>query len=286
MIRSTHTAARAAYLSGTIAAAVVLMTACSGGGGAGGGGGSGVPTPESIQDAGVLRVATLTGDAPWSSVGAGGEQEGFDVDLATALADELGVDVEFTTVDGPGRVASLQSKQVDVTIGEFSNTPERDEVVDFSNDYVWNPGQYMVMADSGIDTVDDLNSPDKVACIQQGGTASDLVPADLPEIGTIDLPGTDDCLEAIKSGQADTMTQTPFYYLPLMEKSPDTYKILDHVYGTNHIAVGMQDGSDELKDYVNDFLKSYSDAGTLDSTFEEWFGFEIPAEAQPDWLAE
>lgn len=286
MIRRKHAVIRATCISSTIAAALVLVTGCSGGGGDGGGGGGGAPTPESIQEAGVIRVATLTGDAPWSSVGADGEQEGFDVDLATALADELGVEVEFTTVDGPGRVASLQSKKVDVTIGEFSNTPERDEVVDFSNDYVWNPGQYMVMADSGIESADDLNSSDMVACIQQGGTATDLVPADLPEISTIDLPGTDDCLEAIKSGQADTMTQTPFYYLPLMEKTPDTYKILDQVYGTNHIAVGMQEGSDELGEYVNEFLKSYYDAGTLESTFEEWFGFAIPAEAQPDWLSE
>lgn len=281
MFGSKRANLRAISVSGAAVAAVALLAGCSGGGG-----GGGVPTPESIQDAGVLRVATLTGDAPWSSVGADGDQEGFDVDLATAMADDLGVDVEFTTVDGPGRVASLQSKKVDVTIGEFSNTPERDEVVDFSKDYVWNPGQYMVMADSGIDTREDLNSPDRVACIQQGGTASDLVPADLPEIDTMDLPGTDDCLEAIKSGQADTMTQTPFYYLPLIQKEPDTYKILDGTYGTNHIAVGMQNGSDELAEYVNGFLKDYAASGALDSTFEEWFGFALPDEARPDWLTE
>ncbi|WP_166791813.1 substrate-binding periplasmic protein [Cryobacterium frigoriphilum] len=240
-----------------------------------------MPTVESIQDAGVLRVATLTGDAPWVSVGADGDQEGFDVDLAHALAEKLGVEVEFTTVDGPGRVASLQSKKVDLTIGEFSTTPERDEVIDFSNDYILNPGQYMVVADSGIQTSEDLNDESMVACIQQGGTSTDLVPADIPNVGTLFLPSTDDCLEALKSGQAHAMTQNPFYYLPLMDKDPGAFKILDGTFGTNHIAVGLQEGSTELAAFVNDFLVEYQKAGKIDATFEKWFGFEMPTEARP-----
>ncbi|WP_167132180.1 substrate-binding periplasmic protein [Paramicrobacterium chengjingii] len=281
MLRSNRSVFRRVGLSVAAVSALALLAGCSGGGGSG----SGAPTVESIKDAGVLRVATLTDDAPWVSVGANGKQEGFDVELAHALADDLGVKVKFTTVDGPGRVASLQSKKVDLTIGEFSNTPERDEVIDFSEDYVLNPGQYMVLADSGIETKEDLNDASKVACIQQGGTSTDLVPADLPDVDTLFLPGTDDCLEALNSGQADAMTQTPFYYLPLMEKSPDKYKILEGPsFGTNHIAVGLQSGSTELAKYVNSFLKEYYESGKLESSFDQWFGFEMPADALPEWF--
>lgn len=246
---------------------------------------SDVPTVESIQEAGVLRVATLTADAPWTSIGSSGDQEGFDVDLAQALADKLGVEVEFTTVDGPGRIASLQSKKVDLTIGEFSTTPEREKVIDFSIDYVLNPGAYLVLADSGIETKEDLNDASMKACIQQGGTATDLVPADIPNVGTLFLPGTDDCLEALKSGQADAITQTTFFYLPQMDKDPGKFKILDGTYGNNHLAVGLQKGSTELADYVNEFLKEYQAAGELESSFNKWFGFELPASAQPDWFS-
>lgn len=263
------------------ACAALVLSACSSGGGAAA---SGVPTVQSIQDAGVLRVATLTGDAPWTSIGTSGEQEGFDVDLAHALAEKLGVEVEFTTVDGPGRVAALQSKKADLSIGEFSNTEERDEVVDFSIDYVWNPGMYLVREDSGINSREDLNDASKTACIGQGGTAADLVPADLPEVGTLLLPGPDDCLEALKSGQADAITQTPFYYLPIMEKNPGEFKILDGVFGTNHIAVGLQEGSTELKEYVSEFLEEYQGSGALEESFTEWFGYEMPADARPDWF--
>ncbi|UNK70455.1 transporter substrate-binding domain-containing protein [Microbacterium sp. H1-D42] len=282
MTNTQPTIRRAAgVIIASVCAAVVLSACSSGGGGAGA---SGVPTVKSIQDSGVLRVATLTGDAPWTSIGTSGEQEGFDVDLAHALAEKLGVKVEFTTVDGPGRVAALQSKKADVSIGEFSNTPERDEVVDFSTDYVWNPGMYLVREDSGINSREDLNDPSKTACIGQGGTSTDLVPADLPEVGTLFLPGPDDCLEALKSGQADAITQTPFYYMPLIEKNPGEFKILDGVFGTNHIAVGMQEGSTDLKEFVNDFLKEYQGAGTLEDSFTEWFGYEMPADARPDWF--
>ncbi len=278
MYNKNRSFARRAGISLVAVSALALLSGCAAGGD------SGAPTPESIQKAGVLRVATLTGDAPWTSVGANGTEEGFDVDIAKALGDSLGVKVEFTPVDGPGRVASLQSKKVDVTIGEFSNTEERAKVVDFSIDYVWNPGQYMVREDSGINTTEDLDSASRVACIQQGGTATDRVPEHLPNVGTLFLPNTDDCVEALKSGQADAMTQTPFYYLPLMEKNPGVFKILDGTYGINHISVGLQKGSTELTDYVNEFLKEYQAEGTLEASFEEWFGFELPAEARPDWF--
>ncbi len=278
MFNRNRVVTRKLGVSALAISALALLAGCASGGGAS------VPTVESIQEAGVLRVATLTGDAPWTSVGSSGKQEGFDVDLATALADSLGVDVEFTTVDGPGRVASLQSKKVDVTIGEFSYTEERDEVIDFSNAYVLNPGQYMVLADSGINSNEDLNDASRTACIQQGGTSSELVPADIPNVSTLFLPSTDDCLEAVKSGQADAMTQNPFYYLPLMDKNPGKFKILDGTFGTNHISVGLQEGSTELADYVNDFLIEYHESGKLESTFEQWFGFEMPVEARPTWF--
>lgn len=281
MYKKNHSKAHRVLVAVAAVFTLTLSAGCSSGGAAGG---SGTPTVQSIKDAGVLRVATLTGDAPWTTLGSSGKQEGFDVDMAHALAETLGVKVEFTTVDGPGRIAALQSKKVDVTIGEFSKTAERDAVIDFSNDYVLNPGQYMVRADSGIEAREDLNNKSKVACIGQGGTSVKLVPADLPEVGTLLLPGPDDCLEALKSGQADSMTQTPFYYLPLMDKNPGKFKILDGVYGTNHISVGVQDGSTELIDYVNKFLAEYQSSGELETSFEQWFGFEMPADARPDWF--
>jgi len=282
MFNKNRSVARRVGMSLAAVSALALLAGCAAGGS--GGGGSDAPTAESIQEAGVLRVATLSGDAPWTSVGASGVEEGFDVDLALALGESLGVKVEFTPVDGPGRVASLQSKKVDVTIGEFSNTEERAKVVDFSTNYVWNPGQYMVRTDSGIDTTDDLDDASRVACIQQGGTATDLVPAHLPNVGTLSLPNTDDCVEALKSGQADAMTQTPFYYLPLMDKNPGMFKIIDGTYGTNHISVGLQKGSTELTEYVNNFLVEYQADGTLESSFEQWFGYEMPKAARPDWF--
>lgn len=269
---------RAATLTVALGSALALLAGCSGGGSSG-------PSPDSIKDAGVLRVATLGNNAPWSNLAASGDHAGFDIELARAIAEDLGVDVEFSSVDGPGRVAALQSNQADVTIGEFSHTDERDEVIDFSKNYVWNPGQYMVRADSGIDTVDDLNDPSNTVCIQQGGTATQLVPAHIADVNTLFLPSVDDCFEALKSGQADAMSETRFTYISRMDREPGVFKVLDGSYGTNRISVGVQDGATELQEYINDFLTTYQGDGRLEASFQSNFGIEMPAEARPDWFA-
>lgn len=241
---------------------------------------------ENLQDSDVLRVATLGNNAPWSNTDSDGEQVGFDVDLARALADQLGVDIEFTTVDGPGRVAALQSNQADLTIGEFASTPERAEVVSFSQEYVLNPAQFMVRADSGIESSEDLDDPSNVVCVQQGGTSTDLVPEYIPDVDLLFLPSVNDCLEAVTSGQADAMSETAFTYIPLMEREPDTFEILEGSFGTNYISIGYQQGSDDLGAYLDGFLEDYQGDGRLEESFEDYFGLEMPEEARPDWFTD
>src|SRR6476659_9466773 len=89
-----------------------------------------------IQSRGTLRIATVAGNPPYSSVGTDGQPTGYDVDIGKALAGALGVTAEFTIVDVPGRIAALQTGRADVTIANFTATTQRSTAVAFSRPYV------------------------------------------------------------------------------------------------------------------------------------------------------
>src|SRR3954447_23360163 len=69
-----------------------------------------------IMHRGTLRVAIVGGNAPYSSINPSGEPEGYDVEIAKALAASLKLKPEFSVVDSPGRITALQTGKADVAI--------------------------------------------------------------------------------------------------------------------------------------------------------------------------
>ena len=74
---------------------------------------------QQIVSRGTLRIAVLPSLPPYSKVTPGGEPEGYDIDIAKRLAEALKVKPEFVVTDIPGRVTSLQTRKVDVTVADF-----------------------------------------------------------------------------------------------------------------------------------------------------------------------
>jgi polar amino acid transport system substrate-binding protein len=118
-------------------------------------GGNGDPSSEeatgllaSVQDAGVLRVSTDPAYPPQSSVTKSGEYEGFDIDVATEIAERLGVEVEWETPSWDVITAGNWAGRWDVSVGSMTVTPERAEVLEFTPAYYFTPAAVAVHADN------------------------------------------------------------------------------------------------------------------------------------------
>ena len=183
-----------------------------------------------ICDEGVIRVSTDPAYPPQSSLNPEtNEYEGFDIDVATAIADKLGVEIEWETPNWEAITAGNWQDRWDMSVGSMTVTEERTEVLDFSPAYYYTPASIAVQEDSDVTTVDQLNGQTIGVC---AGCTYDFFLQ-----GTLDIPGytfespidvdikgydTDStAIQALVSGQVDgTMSATPTLEAAIKKGAP------------------------------------------------------------------
>ncbi|HEX2050865.1 MAG TPA: transporter substrate-binding domain-containing protein [Actinomycetota bacterium] len=147
---------------GALVAAALLAAAC-GGGGEGSGGGGGGSSPQSgeasgmladVLDRGVLRVSTDPAYPPQSFLNEEGDMEGFDIDVATEIANRLGVDIAWETPAWDTIIAGNWQGRWDISVGSMTVTPEREDVLHFTPAYYYTPAAVAVHRDNT--TITDL----------------------------------------------------------------------------------------------------------------------------------
>ncbi|MGB3354893.1 MAG: ABC transporter permease subunit [Mycobacterium sp.] len=136
-------------LLAVVALLAVLLTAC-------GSAANNVDDP--VQSAGVLRVGTEGVYAPFSYHDpATGQLTGYDVDVARAVAEKLGVNVEFVETPWDSIFAALEANRFDVVANQVTITPERQQLYDLSDPYAIGEGVIVTRADDdSITSLDDL----------------------------------------------------------------------------------------------------------------------------------
>jgi len=140
---------------------------------------------ETVMDRGTLIVSTDPNYAPQSFLNPQGEFEGFDIDVATAIADGLGVDIQFETPDWDAITAGSWSERWDISVGSMTITTPRKDILSFSQPYYYTPAYLAASERSGV-------------------TALDQLPFTIPDAVEPTTLTTDaNCIEAIQSGRTE-----------------------------------------------------------------------------------
>ena len=143
---------------------------------------------QAVIDRGVLRVGVKNAvegfgfEDPLT-----GDYSGLEIDLAKALADKLGVDVEFTAVTAATRTELLDSGDIDCVLATFTITDERKESWDFTTPYYTDYVSVLVEDASGITNLEGLT--DKTVGVSSGSTSAKALTKAMIEAGLVD--GTD-----------------------------------------------------------------------------------------------
>jgi polar amino acid transport system substrate-binding protein len=174
-----------------LAAGALFATACAEeqptGGGGGGGGGQEEPNDllASIQERGTLRVATDPQYPPQSAFNEEtGEWEGFDIDVATEIAERMGVEIEFVTPGWEQIIAGGWQDRWDVSVGSMTVTPERDEVLHFMTPYYYTPAAVAVREEDAASMTDVATDFDGASIGLCGGCTYEFYLD-----GTLEIPG-------------------------------------------------------------------------------------------------
>ena len=142
---------------------------------------------DKIKAAGKVIVGTEAQYAPYEFKDLNADFAGCDMFLAQKIADKLGVKLEIVDMAFDGIIPAAQAGQVDLGIAAFTNTPERAEVIDFSDIYEVSL-QYLVVA---TENVDKYNNKEALAGLkigaQKGTIQSNLVKSAFPDSELFEL---------------------------------------------------------------------------------------------------
>ena len=227
---------------------------------------------------GKLTMSTNASFPPYEMVADDGSFEGIDVEVAGAIAEKLGLELQ---VDDMGFDAALQAAQTgksDMVMAGVTITEERQAVMDFSNSYANGVQVVIVKEDSPIQTVDDLANANMIGC--QMGTTGYIYCSDTVEnggFGEDHVTPYDDgaaAVQALMNGQVDAVVIDNMPAQSYVAANPGL-KILDGEFTNEDYAIGVAKGNTALLDAINGALKELIDDGTVQSIIDKY----IPAEA-------
>lgn len=207
---ATHARKKPFLRLATAAVAMVAalgMAACSGGAASSSsssGAQVGDRTPEQIQEAGEIVIGIFSDKAPFGYIDADGKPAGYDVVYGDRIAADLGVTAKYVPVDAAARTEVLASNKVDITLANFTVTPERAEKVDFANPYF--KVSLGVVSPTSAEITDVSQLAGKTLIVTKGTTAEAYFEANHPEVKLQKYDQYSDAYQALEDGRGDAFS--------------------------------------------------------------------------------
>lgn len=233
-----------------------------------------------IKERGYITVAMEGTWAPWTYHDEDDKLVGFDVEVAKAVADELGVDVQYQEGEWDGLLAGVQSGRYDIMVNGVGYTEERAQAYTFSDPYCYNKTALIVRGDNeDIKSLEDLNG--KTTCNSANSTYQLI--AEEYGANVLDVETLDGTLEMVLAGtdRADATLNAEASFLDYMNAHPDAnLKIVDYYPESEKVCIIMSkgDSSDSLKEAINSAIEKLRADGTLSELSNKYFGGDITAE--------
>ena len=250
----------------------------------------------SIEDKGVLTVSTDPAYPPASQLNKDtGKYEGFDIDVATEIAKRLGVDVAWKTPGWDTITAGNWSGRWDVSVGSMTITPERSEVLYFTQPYYYTPASVAVNTDNttitdpaqlsgkkigvGVATTYDSYLEGKLSLEDENGD-SQAIPSVItdPSVRTYETDAL--ALQDLSLGDGQRLdgaiTATPIVQGAI--DSDSHVKIIGKPLYYEPLAVAADRSSEldsqTLVDKISDIIAEMHEDGTLSKLSKKWYGID------------
>ena len=210
-------------------------------------------TVQEIKDSGVIRIGVFTDKAPFGYIDENGKNQGYDVYFTDRLAKDLGVKVEYISLDPASRVEYAETAKADIVAANFTVTPERAEKVDFSLPYM-KVSLGVVSPDKAvIKSIDELK--DKTLIVSKGTTAEYYFSKNHPEIKLQKYDSYADAYNALLDGRGDAFSTDNTEVLAWAKANPGFTVGIDSLGDVDTIAVAVQKGNKDLLDWINNEIK-------------------------------
>jgi polar amino acid transport system substrate-binding protein len=238
---------------------------------------------EEITERGVLRVG-VGNFVPWVFRSKTGDIIGFEVDVATKLAEDMGVEVEFVPTVWDGMIPALLAGKFDVVISGMSLRPDRMLRVNFTIPYA-SSGNMLAASVERMPAATSLaafDDRDVTIAVVRGSTAASAVQEELPAARLIQFDAEADVLQEVLNGNADA------YVAAVPKPGRDAAQYPEQIYlpvratfqGTLE-AFALRKGDHDAVNFFNGWIRMNRQNGFLQERWEYWFTTQDWADQLP-----
>ncbi|CCH71331.1 MAG TPA: glutamate ABC transporter substrate-binding protein [Phycicoccus elongatus] len=259
----------------TAAAAIALGLAACGSSDSGSGSGSSGSASADAPTGKKIKIGTKF-DQPGLGLKKGTEMSGFDVDVATYVAKELGSnagDIEWVQAVSAQRETLLSSGQVDMIVATYSITDKRKEQVSFAGPYFIAGQDLLVRADeSAIKGKADLDG--KKLCSVKGSTPAQKVKDEIPGVNLQEFATYSECVAGLVSKAVDAVTtdDTILAGFAAQDQFKGKLKVVGQTFSTENYGIGLKKGDTEMCTKVTDAINKMIKDGDWEKAVQKNFG--------------
>ena len=225
---------------------------------------------------GKLIMSTNAAFPPYEMTADDGSFEGIDVEIAGAIAEKLGLELQIDDMDFDAALLAAQTGKSDMVMAGVTVTEDRQTVMDFSDSYAAGIQVVIVPEDSDIASIDDMTG--KMIGVQRGTTGDQYCSASVEDggFGEENVTRYDNGLtavQALNNGQVDCVVIDNAPAQEFVEANPGL-KILDTEYANEEYAIGVAKGNTQLLDAINTAIAELKADGTIQSILDKYISAE------------
>jgi len=226
---------------------------------------------------GVLTVGTLSDAPPSICINSSGVFTGFDNELLRAIADKLGLKINFVGTEFSGLLAQVAARRFDVGSSSITTTDARRRTVGFTNGYDFGYFSLVVPTGSAITGFDKLAPGQRIGVVQ--GTVQEAYVVDTLHLDPVKFPDFNTVYASLKTRQLDAWV-APSQQAQGTVKDGDPATIVENTFSLdNFVAYAVANENKPLIDALNSGLDAVIADGTWSRLYSNW----VPRALPPGW---
>ena len=231
-------------------------------------------TVEAVKKRGILKVG-MDIFQPWAMKDKSGKLIGFEIDVATRLAGDMGVEVEFVPTAWSGIIPALLTGKFDVIIGGMGITPQRALQVNFTQAYDYS-GMSIVahkQLAAGFDSLESFNRPDVQVAVKLGTTAAAAAKKFLPKAQLRMFDAEPQAYQELRNGKVHAVVgSAPRPTYEAVEFSDTLFLPVKGTFTQEPIGFALRKGDPDSLAFFNSWITVVTHEGWLKERHDYWFG--------------
>lgn len=235
-----------------------------------------------IKESGKVIIGVFSDKAPFGYVDSSGTYQGYDVYFGNRIANDLGVAVEYVSVEPASRVEYLVTGKVDLILANFTVTEERAQAVDFALPYMKVALGVVSPSNALITAPEQLNG--KTLIVAKGTTAEMFFTKNYPEVKLLKFDQYTEAYEALLDGRGDAFSTDNTEVLAWALQNQGFTVGIESLGSLDTIAPAVQKGNTELLTWLNEEITSLAAELFFHANFEATLAPVYGDSVDPDKL--